>query len=307
MISYHYNDFLPLSGLVSAKHAKNTLVSVVIPALNEAATIGAIVSAARKDLMETTPLIDEIIVIDGGSTDATAALAAAAGAAVYALDDIPSPDVPVRGKGTALWKSLFVARGDIIVCIDADIANFAPHFIYGLVGPFLQSDSILFVKAWYDRPLTIGNVTYENYGGRVTEILVRPILSAFVPELARIFQPLSGEYAFRKEPMETIRFSSGYGVEIGLIYDMYKQYGLDCFAQVDMDVRRHRNRPVAQLGRMSLGILQTIFRKLEMEHVLTLHTPLSDTMLLPGHRGLEKHTIQEIDLPPKTYIRKSIG
>jgi glucosyl-3-phosphoglycerate synthase len=299
MIQYAASEFLPLADLSKKKQAAHTTVSVVIPTLNEASTIGEIIAATKRELMEETALVDEIIVIDGHSTDATVDIAEKAGAQVFRSDALPAPCDPMCGKGASLWKSQFVTRGDIIVCIDADIKNFSPHFIYGLIGPFLENSRTIFAKAYYRRPLLIDTSVYENYGGRVTEILVRPLLSAFSPELAAIHQPLSGEYAFRREPIETVPFSSGYGVEIGLIFDLYRKFGLECFAQVDMGVRYHRNRPVEQLGKMAFGILQTIFRKLEKEKIMTIHIPYGNIMISQGQKGLEQNSINEVELPPK--------
>jgi len=299
MIHYTASSFQPLKALAKKKQNAQFSVSVVIPTLNEAATIGAIVAATKKDLMEKTSLVDEIIVIDSNSIDATAEIAKKAGAQVFLSKSIEAPCDPICGKGAALWKALFVTRGDIIVCIDADIKNFDIHFIYGLIGPFLENSRILFAKAFYRRPFIIDNSIYNNYGGRVTEILVRPLLSAFVPELAAINQPLSGEYAFLRAPIETVPFSSGYGVEIGLIFDLYKKYGIECFAQVDMGVRHHRNRPVGELGKMAFGILQTMFRKLEREKILTIHIPYNDIMISQEELGQEHTLIKEVELPPK--------
>jgi glucosyl-3-phosphoglycerate synthase len=308
MIHYTASTFLPLADLARKKQTAQTAVSVVIPTHNEAATIGAIVAATKSRLMDELPLVDEIVVIDSRSVDGTADIARAAGARVFEHDAIAAPSDPMRGKGVALWKALFVTRGDIIVCIDADIKNFDVHFIYGLIGPFLQNDATLFAKACYRRPFIIDGNTYDNYGGRVTEILVRPLLSAFVPELAAIHQPLSGEYAFRREPIEAIPFSSGYGVEIGLIFDLYRNYGLECFAQVDMGVRHHRNRPVWELGKMAFGILQTMFRKLERENIVSANVPIQDIMISLGPSGLEQTSIDEVELPPKArYERKLIS
>jgi glucosyl-3-phosphoglycerate synthase len=302
MLQFDHTYFLPIDDLVKKKKAAHTLISVVIPTLNEAETIGDVVGCAKNNLMNQAHLIDEIIVIDSNSTDATADNARAAGARVFSIDDINYPKKIGSGKGLALWKSLFVAQGDVIVCIDADIAHFKPHFIYGLIGPFLENSKTIFAKAFYDRPFILDNKTIENYGGRVTEILVRPMLSAFIPELAHIFQPLSGEYAFRRGPIENIPFSSGYGVEIGLIFDIFKKYGLESFAQVNMGTRMHRNRPVQQLGKMAFGILQTLFRKLEMMDALTLSKPLCDTMFSLEHGTVEQTIIQEIELPPKSQV-----
>jgi len=304
MFNYNHSDFLPLSGCIERKTASGRTISVVIPTYNEAATIGRIVDTARKELMETA-LVDEIVVIDSNSTDATVSNALAAGAKVFHTGEVSGAiEKKISGKGAALWESLFHTTGDIVVCIDADIINFSTKFIYGLIGPFLENNDIIFAKAYYDRPLKIGNNVLENYGGRVTEILVRPLLSAFTPELAKIFQPLSGEYAFLREPVESIPFSSGYGVEIGLIFDLYEKYGLDRFAQVDMGVRYHRNRPVNELGKMSFGIMQTILRKLEKKNVLTINVPFSNTMISRGELCLEETEIREIELPPKALVNR---
>jgi glucosyl-3-phosphoglycerate synthase len=307
MFQYNHSDFLPLSRCLEKKQAANLTVSVVIPTFNEAATIGRIVAVAKKELMEDIALVDEIVVMDSNSGDATVQIAMAAGAKAYSIDEAPSPRGSINGKGAAIWKSLFMTTGDIIVCIDADILNFGAHFIYGLIGPFLENRDMLFAKAYYRRPLKIGATVHENYGGRVTEILVRPLLSAFAPELAALYQPLSGEYAFLREPVESIPFSSGYGVEIGLIFDLYKKFGLDGFAQVDMGTRYHRNRSVNELGKMAFGIVQTMLRKLEENKALTLNVPLSDTMISQEAGVVEETRIREIELPPKgSFLPASI-
>ena len=206
MFQFDHSDFLPLDELVKKKLITNTTISVVIPALNEAQTIGGIVSRAKKDLMEEVPLIDEIIVMDSRSTDETVEKARAAGARVLSADDGAFPGGPVSGKGAAIWKSLFAACGDIIVCIDADIVNFKSHFIYGLIGPFLANGNVVFAKAYYDRPLAIGNNTFEKYGGRVTEILVRPMLSAFFPKWPIFFSRCPVNMHSEKEPSKASPF-----------------------------------------------------------------------------------------------------
>ena len=247
--------------------------------------------------MEDVALLDEIIVMDSCSTDGTQAVAEKAGAKVCRVDEVATQfDVP-PGKGSALWKSQFVAKGDIVICVDADISNFKPHFIFGLIGPFFAAPDVIFAKAYYRRPLVLDNHSYESYGGRVTEILVRPLLSAFMPELARIYQPLSGEYAFRRFPVQTIPFSSGYGVEIGMIFDIERTFGLDRVAQVDMGTRCHRNRTVKELGRMSLGIIQTMMRRLERQQKISVHVPVSDVMISQAVSGLEETTVREIEIP----------
>lgn len=299
---FHHQDFLPLALLAQKKRSSNTTVSLVIPTLNEAKTVRYIIEKARKELIEDVRLLDEIIVMDSSSSDATAEIAGKAGAAVYNVPDVAPQHPTPPGKGSALWKAQFVAAGDIIVCVDADISNFQSHFIYGLIGPFLLDRDIIFAKAFYNRPLVLENRVFENYGARVTEILVRPLLCAFAPELAEIYQPLSGEYAFRRKPVEQIPFSSGYGVEIGMIFDISRTFGLSKFVQVDMGTRCHRNRPVSELSRMALGIIQTVFRSFEREGALTLRSPIAHTMISRGPNGIERTSTDEIELPGKAYL-----
>lgn len=298
MISeFHYKKFLPLDILSQQKASTKTTVSLVIPTLNEASTVGAIIAKAKNELMDDVQLLDEIIVMDSCSQDGTADVAREAGATVITVNQVATEfDIP-PGKGSALWKSQFVAKGDIVICVDADIKNFQSHFIYGLVGPFFTDPGMLFVKAFYKRPLLLDSHAYEDYGGRVTEILVRPLLAAFMPELARIHQPLSGEYAFRRKPIQTIPFSSGYGVEIGMIFDIFRTFGLSRMAQVDMDVRCHRNRSVKELGRMSLGIIQTMMRKLERERKIAIKETVRDIMISQGDSGYEETHINELEIP----------
>ena len=294
---FHHSDFLPIETLVKKKNATNTKISLVIPAFNEAATIGEIIRSASNELIKKHILLDEIIVMNSDSTDNTSKIATAEGAKVYSVSSIIPEYTTPFGKGCALWKSQFVAQGDILVCIDADICNFEPHFISGLVGPLLFDNDIVLAKAFYNRPLILDDHIYDNYGGRVTEILVRPLLWALMPELAIIKQPLSGEYAFRKKPLESIPFSSGYGVEIGLIFDIYKMYGLPRIAQVDMGTRCHRNRPINELSIMSLGIIQTMFRKLSQTNTLSLKNPCHNLMSIQTMHGLKQIETKDIELP----------
>lgn len=241
-------------------------VSVVIPALNEAATIGPIVAAVRA----LGPLVDEIIVMDPGSTDETAEIATAAGAVVVAEVDVLPAYGRIRGKGDALWKSLHVTRGDLIAFIDADIIGFGPEFVVGLLGPLLTESSIDFVKATYDRPLLAGGELQATGGGRVTELVARPLLNMHWPALAGVVQPLSGEYAGRRELLERIPFVSGYGVELGMLIDVLDTVGLDAIAQVDVGRRVHRNQSDAALGRMAAAIWQTGLSRLSDEHRLVV-------------------------------------
>ncbi|HVL64141.1 MAG TPA: glucosyl-3-phosphoglycerate synthase [Actinomycetota bacterium] len=258
----HRPPFPPVPAVVEAVRERGWRVTLCLPALDEEETIGEICRSARRHLLEETGLVGEIIVIDSGSSDGTAAVAAEAGATVHRADAI-RPDLPLlRGKGDALWKSLAVATGDVIVWIDADVRNFAPEWVARLILPLLD-DEVHFVKAFYKR--TLGAAAGNGTGGRVTEILVRPLFNLLVPELARVLQPLAGECAGRTETLRTIPFVAGYGVDACLLVDLVDRLGLDAVAQVDLGERVHRNRDTLELGRMSLEILHGLFVRLQAQ------------------------------------------
>jgi glucosyl-3-phosphoglycerate synthase len=250
-------DTWEADGLVAEKQEWGTTVSVVLPALDEERTVGQIVGAIRETLVERSPLVDELVVIDSGSTDRTAEVAAAAGARVVHVDTILPTHGSRPGKGEALWKSLHATSGDLVVFVDADLIGFDPRFVVGLLGPLLADPTIGYVKALYDRPLTTTDGIVPSGGGRVTELVARPLLNAFWPELSGFVQPLSGEYAGRRELLEQVPFVSGYGVEFGLLVDLVRLAGLDALAQVDLGTRQHTHQADAALGRMAGQILQT--------------------------------------------------
>ncbi len=243
--------------LAEARRAAGTTVSVVLPALDEEPTVGAIVRAIRGALVHDTPLVDEVVVVDSGSSDRTAAVAAAAGATVVDTTTVLPGHGRVPGKGEALWKGLHATSGDLVVFVDADLVGFDPQFVVGLLGPLLTDPGIGYVKALYDRPLTTAEGIVASGGGRVTELLARPLLNAWWPQLAGVVQPLSGEYAGRRELLEQVPFVSGYGVELGLLVDLAELAGVDALAQVDLGTRRHSHQSDAALGRMAGQILQT--------------------------------------------------
>lgn len=255
----HWSDW-SIADLRAAKGAST--VSVVLPALDEEPTVGDIV-AGVVELRDQTKLVDEIIVIDSGSVDATAAAAAAAGAAVHHRDDILPGTGTYPGKGEVLWKALAVATGDILVYVDADLTDFRPTFVTGLLGPLLTDPSVHLVKAFYDRPLL--DVSAAG-GGRVTELTARPLLNAYFPRLAGVVQPLAGEYAARRELLESLPFAAGYGVETGLLLDTVAALGLDAVAQVDLGHRTHGHQDTAALGRMAATILATVLARVAPEH-----------------------------------------
>ncbi|MDQ3914665.1 MAG: glucosyl-3-phosphoglycerate synthase [Actinomycetota bacterium] len=252
----------PPAAAAEAKRAAGTTVSVCLPALDEEETIRAICSTITAELMEGCGLVDELVVVDSGSSDATATEAEAGGARVVAAAEVlkgvvDPPEVP--GKGEVLWKSLAVARGDVVVWLDSDTRNFGSHFVTNLVAPLLADPSILLCKGFYERPLTIG----EGGGGRVTELVARPLLNLLFPELAGVVQPLSGEYAGRREALAALSLFTGYAVEAGILIDLVAHAGLDALAQADLGARVHRNRDVAALGRMSSEIAQAILAAAE--------------------------------------------
>ncbi|MBA3743013.1 glucosyl-3-phosphoglycerate synthase [Sporichthya sp.] len=246
----------PLAEVLAAKQASGTTVSVVLPALDEDATVGAIVAAIRHELLDRHPLVDELIVVDSGSSDRTAAVAAEAGARVVHRDAI-LPRLPaVGGKGEVLWRSLLVSSGDLVVFIDADLERFRPEVVVGLLGPLLADPGVELVKGLYDRPLVSGESVLPAGGGRVTELVARPLLNLHWPELAGVVQPLAGEYAARRTLLEQLPFPCGYGVEIALLIDTLALSGLDAIGQVDLGTRHHRHQDDAALGRMAAQIWQ---------------------------------------------------
>lgn len=252
----------PLGALLAAK--RGTTVSVVLPALDEEATVGEIVAVIRRELMERVPLVDELVVVDSGSTDRTGEVAAAAGARVVHRDEI-LPRIPaLPGKGEVLWRSLMVTRGDVVCFVDADLRDFSADFVSGIVGPLLTDPQVQFVKAMYDRPL--GETAGQ--GGRVTELVARPLLNLHWPQLAGFVQPLGGEYAARRSLLERLPFPVGYGVELGLLVDALHTVGLDALAQVDVGTRKHRHQDGQALGRMAAAIYRTAQLRLSRGHLV---------------------------------------
>ncbi|MQA62400.1 MAG: glucosyl-3-phosphoglycerate synthase [Actinophytocola sp.] len=230
-------------------------VSVVLPALNEEETVGAVVESVRPHLGS---IVDEIVVADSGSTDETVARATAAGAKVVHRNEVLPELAPWPGKGEVLWRSLAATTGDIVVFLDSDLIDPDPSFVPGLLGPLLFDDGVHLVKGFYRRPLRLESAEANTGGGRVTELLARPALAALRPALAGVVQPLGGEYAGTREFLESVPFAAGYGVDIGLLLDAEQRYGCDGLAQVNLGVRKHRNRSLLQLGVMARQLLGTV-------------------------------------------------
>lgn len=310
--TFHYGEFWDLLGLVDLKERKGLKVSLCIPTLNEEATIGKEIIIFRSELMERYPLVDELAVIDSGSTDRTCEIAAAYGADVYSAADILPEVGHKKGKGENLWKAIYQLKGDIICYVDADIKNIHPRFAYGLIAPLINHDEIQYVKAFYDRPLIYSSGIRPSGGGRVTEILVRPLFSLFFPELTCLIQPLSGEYAVRRQTLEKLSFPIGYGVETSHILDVYREQGLEAFAQTDLDQRVHRNQTTLALGKMSFGILQTFLKRIEsygmIEKLPELNKVYQQFMAEDNNYQQVKHKIVEEERPPMidipAYLKK---
>ena len=304
--TFHADEFKYLERLLVLKQDQKLTISVAMPALNEQATVGHVLRKIKRAFMDTVPLVDEIVLIDSRSTDRTREIAKDCGVPVFIHQEI-LPEYGERpGKGEALWKSLFVTHGDLLVWIDTDITNIHPRFIYGILGVLLSARKIQFVKGFYRRPLRVGDKMQAGGGGRVTELAARPLLNLFYPELSGIIQPLSGEYGGRRALLERLTFPSGYGVEVGLLIDTLEKAGLDAIAQVDLMERIHRNQLLEPLSKMSFAVIQTIIGKLEKRLGYDLLDDVNKTMKLIryGHPRyfLEVQEIAEKERPPMIEI-----
>lgn len=258
--TYRGVDFDP-EELARLARRDSLRVSVCLPSLNVAGTVGAIVETLRTRLVEEIPLVSEIVVMDGSSTDGTRRLAEEAGARIVMDYEVLPGMIPGRGKGEAMWKSLAVLSGDLVVWLDADVVDFDPAFVTGLLGPLLTDPEVGYVKALYRRGLGAD----DEGGGRVTEICARPLINLFYPDLAGFAQPLSGEAAGRRDLLCSVPFFNGYAVEIGLLIDLCRHAGLGALAQVDLGSRRHTNQPTAALGAMASTISQAVLKRLAQE------------------------------------------
>ena len=244
-----------LADLMRAKEATGQTVSLVVPARNEAATVGAVVGRVRAALMDTLSLLDEIVVIDSDSEDDTFAVAEDAGAVVHRSCDI-RPDLGSQpGKGEAMWKSLFVTHGDLLVFMDADLIDWDTHFVPGLLGPLLTSREIALVKSCYERPYVAGGSASAHEGGRVTELVARPLIALLFPELAWLAQPLAGEWAIRRSLFETLSVPTGYAVELAALVDTARSLGAGAIAQVHLGRRTHRHQSLGDLGAMATQVM----------------------------------------------------
>lgn len=304
--TYHHSEFFDLKQLVEAKERQGLTISLCLPTLNEEKTVGKEIVLFKSELVQRYPLLDEIAVIDSGSSDNTLEVAKNFGADVYLAEDILPEIEPKKGKGENLWKAIYQLKGDIIVYVDADISNIHPRFVYGLVAPLIYRNEVQYVKAFYDRPLSLSGQKKSSGGGRVTEILIRPLFSLFFPELTGIIQPLSGEYAVRREVLEQIHFPIGYGVETSHLIDVYTKFGLDAFAQTDLDQRVHENKSTQALGKMAFGILQTFLNRARalgiIDEMKDYETILRQTHAIEDRYEQKEIEIVEQERPPMIEI-----
>lgn len=300
--TFHHSNFWDIKWLVEEKERQGLSISLCLPTLNEEKTIGQEIVILKAELADRYPLLDEIAVVDSGSTDRTCEIASSFGADVYIASEQLRECGDHPGKGENLWKALYLLKGDIIVYVDTDIKNIHPRFVYGLVGPLIQDPDVHYVKAFYDRPLASSGGLRPTGGGRVTEILIRPLFSLFFPELAAILQPLSGEYAGRRSILEKIPFPVGYGVETAMLIDIYERLGLYAFAQTDLDRRIHRNQETIALGRMAFGLLRTFMSRLKREQLVEFQTELSSMMrqyeVIEGKYRQVEYNIEELERQP---------
>ncbi|TLN21071.1 glucosyl-3-phosphoglycerate synthase, partial [bacterium] len=300
--TYHANEFADLEHMLAVKKEQGVTISLALPALNEAENVSNVIRAVKGALMDSVPLLDEIVLIDSNSTDATREIAASLGVPVHVHQKL-LPNYGARiGKGEALWKSLLVTHGDIVLWIDTDIVNIHPRFVYGVLGPLLFDPRVQFVKGFYQRPLKSGEVLEKSGGGRVTELTARPLLNLYYPELSGVIQPLSGEYGGRRKALEQLHFFSRYGVEIGLLIETFEKFGLSAIAQVDLLERVHHNQTLEALSKMSFQIQQAVMRRLESRHGHKILQDVNKTMKLIRYEGgnyyLEVEEVAERERPP---------
>ena len=276
-----HGDFDP-AAVAAGKDGRT--VAVCLPARDEAATVGTIVETLRRELQDDVDLVDELVVVDDHSEDDTARVAREAGATVVDARTT-LPEVTGAGKGAALWRSLHETTSDLVVWVDADITEFSSHFATALIGTLVQHPEVSFVKGAYDRPLVEG-----EGGGRVTELVARPALAMLFPELTVVAQPLAGEYGGRRELLELLPFVQGYGVDIALLIDAHRTVGMSGLAEVDLGVRRHRNRTIGQLGPQAAEVLRAV--------LVRAGAPVDDRPLVLRRPGLEPLAVAHDELPP---------
>jgi nucleotide-binding universal stress UspA family protein len=305
--TFSSEEFADLQRLLMLKQQLGVTISLGLPTLNEEETIGAIIEQVKSTMFEEVPLLDEIVLIDSRSTDRTREIAEQHGIAVHVHQDILPQYGSFHGKGEALRKSLYVLKGDIIAWVDTDIKNFHPRFVYGILGPLLREPKLRYSKGFYRRPIMQADELIAAGGGRVTELTARPLFNLFFPELSGMVQPLSGEYAGRREALERMPFFTGYGVETGLLIDLLEAYGLGGIAQVDLQQRIHRNQALVPLSKMAFAIIQVVIQRLEQRHRLYLLETVNQSMKLIQYAAdegfhLEVREIRDHERPAMNTI-----
>ncbi len=315
--SYDHAQFSDLEDLARRKREQNLTVSLVLPCRNVADTVGGIIDeiqAVNERAPLGAPLVDQILAVDADSEDGTVDVAVRHGAEVYSENELLSHYGGAHGKGDAMWRSLSVARGDLIMYADADTKNFEPQFIYGTLGPIIKVPQIRYVKAAYRRPFKNHETLEQDGGGRVTELSTKPLFNLFYPELTGFVQPLAGEFVADRELFNSIPFLTGYAVETGIMIDVLKKVGLGAMAQVDLGTRQNRHQHLRDLSRMSYAVLRAVARRMRQEG--RLHTPrdpsLPDTLFqfsdylhavaTPDGLKLQEHVEELVERPPMAEV-----
>lgn len=297
----------PHDMLLAAKQRLGVTISVVIPAKNEQRTVAGVVGAINRSLVRQVPVVDEIVVMDSDSTDATAQVAAEAGAIVYRTTEVAPSAGSFAGKGEALWKSLLVTKSDLLVFVDADLTRWGPHFVSGLIGPLLADEQIQLVKGFYTRVRTESDGSTSTEGGRVTELVARPLISLWWPELAGVVQPLAGEWAARRKLMESLSIPVGYGVELATLMDTVSKHGLDAVAQVDLGSRAHRHQANHDLALMAAELLVVAERRRIDRTGGNIAQPAAELQQFIrdelGHARLTSRHIPVAERPPVASVR----
>ena len=289
--SFHFRDFTYLAAPGGPPH--DATVTLVLPARNVADTIGPILDTVNR-LNDRSGLLSQVLVVDADSSDGTAGIARARGAEVYSENELMPGYGPAQGKGDAMWRSLSVARGEIVMFADADTADFGEHFIYGTLGPLLLDRRIQFSKAAYRRPYTTGGQSVADGGGRVTELMAKPLLNFFYPELTGFVQPLAGEFAASRDLFRSIPFLTSYGVELGILIDVLRAVGLPALAQSDLGSRQNRHQPLQDLARMSSTVLRALARRSDLPEPALTTADASDVWAL-GRPEIYLHAVATED------------
>jgi glucosyl-3-phosphoglycerate synthase len=311
--SYAHQEFEDVKKLARRKREQALTISLVLPGRNVADTIGGIVEEIMA-LNEQAPLVDQVLVVDADSADGTAEVAAAKGAEVYSENELLSHYGGAHGKGDAMWRSLSIARGDLVMFADADTKDFKPQFVYGTLGPIIDVSGVRFVKGAFRRPFKSNEAVAQDGGGRVTELTTKPLFNLFYPELTGFVQPLAGEFVADKELFASIPFLTGYAVETGIMIDVYKKVGLGAMAQVDLGTRQNRHQPLFDLGKMSYSVLRAVARRLRQDGRLRqVRDPSSPDFLFqfsdylhavatPEGLKLREHVEELVERPPMAEV-----